>query len=77
MECGGVSAGGTVPPGVCLRLPLVAMSYHGDSDGDPAAGRRGWWRMYRGLIVAVLVVVFVLCFLWCAGVAVFNLVEGE
>ncbi|WJK40134.1 hypothetical protein O7608_27555 [Solwaraspora sp. WMMA2056] len=51
------------------------MSYHDDGvDGPPE--RPGWWTMYRGLIVAIVAVVFVLCFLWCAGVAVFSLVQG-
>ncbi|MFY1633453.1 hypothetical protein ACN27F_09260 [Solwaraspora sp. WMMB335] len=45
-------------------------------DGDPASQRRGWWSMYRGLVVAMVVAVLVLCFLWCAGVAVFSLVQG-
>ncbi|WP_326555041.1 hypothetical protein [Micromonospora sp. NBC_01813] len=53
------------------------MSYRDDSDEDRAADQPGWWRMYRGLIVAVAAVVFALCFLWCAGVAVFNLVQGS
>ena len=52
------------------------MSYHDVSDEDLAPDRPGLWRMYRGLIVTVAAVVFVLCFLWCAGVAVFNLVQG-
>ncbi|MDG4767327.1 hypothetical protein O7632_25015 [Solwaraspora sp. WMMD406] len=46
------------------------------SHDDAGSGRPGWWSTYRGLLVVVVLVVLVLCFLWCAGVAAFRVVQG-